>query len=300
MNASPARRRKERIYREYMDFFDKGEKYRRWNPTDDLPWDWLEDKEQAQQIKNEEGLAADSNVAICLETFCAVELFIPDYTMAGLNMSRDFFGHAWFHLAWGYEESKHSLTFRNYLLKSGLRTESEYLDFEDKVLEAKWTKPFATYRQMACYGALQESAGFLIYQAQKNKHTKESNPLLNRIFEVISKDEAAHTSLYRKFLEFEFEEDREGTEEDLAYVISHFEMPTVKLVPNYDERIQHEGVGISSAEFMERGIMPTLRRFGMNRRSLTKALYRIRQKEMQSQAFKQKQEEALDLAASSN
>lgn len=300
MNASPARRRKERIYREYMDFFDKGEKYRRWNPNSDLPWEWLEDKVQAQQIKNKEGIADDGNVAICLETFCAVELFIPDYTMAGLNMSRDFFGHAWFHLAWGYEESKHSLSFRNYLLRSGLRTEDEYLDFEEKVLKTKWTKPFDTYRQMACYGALQEAAGFLIYQAQKHKHTQESNPLLNRIFEVISKDEAAHISLYRKFLEFEFEEDREGTEEDLAHVIAHFEMPTVKLVPNYDERIKHEGVGISSAEFMERGIMPTLRRFGMNRRSLTKALYRKRQKELQSQAGKQKVEEALDLAASSN
>ncbi len=275
---SPAARRKERMYREYMDFFDRAEKQRRWHPLNDIDWDWLENAKNSQDARNKEGVANDENVATCLETFCAVELFIPDYTMAGLNMARDFFGQSWFHLAWGYEESKHSLCFRNYLTQSGLRTEQQYQDFEDKVLEKVWTKPFETYRQMACYGALQEAATFLIYLSQRKHYEQTDNPLLTQIFNYIARDEAAHTSLYRKFLEFEFEEDREGTEEDLAYVISHFEMPGVNLVPDFEVRLQSQGVGISSQYFMEQGIMPTLKRFGMNRRSMTKALHRRRQK----------------------
>ncbi|MCY4044107.1 MAG: acyl-ACP desaturase [Cellvibrionales bacterium] len=292
---SPTLRRKEKMYKAYTEFFDLAEKNRRWHPEDDIAWDWLDNPENSAAIKNGEGVASDEQAAICLETFCAVELFIPDYTMTGLNMARDFFGQAWFHLAWGYEESKHALSFRKYLTESGLRTEQEYIDFEAKVLEKVWTKPFDTYRQMACYGALQEIATYLIYQAQKKRYSDDSNPVLHQIFNLISRDEAAHTSLYRKFLDFEFEEDREGTEEDLAFVISHFEMPGVSLVPGYEDRIGVSGVGISPAEFIELGIMPTLKRYGMNRRTMAKALNRYKTKRMSTAEFKQHQEAMADL-----
>jgi acyl-[acyl-carrier-protein] desaturase len=279
-----------------MECFDLAERNRRWHPKDDIAWDWLESTDNAQNIRNGEGVAADQRQATCIETFCAVELFIPDYTMTGLNMARDFFGQSWFHLAWGYEESKHALCFRNYLTKSGLRTENQYAEFEVDVLKRRWSKPFDTYRQMACYGALQEIATFLIYQAQRKLNSPENNLVLNQIFTYISRDEAAHASLYRKFLDFEFEEDREGTEEDLAYVISHFEMPGVSLVPGYEERLAVSGVGISSAEFVEQGIMPTLKRYGMTRRSMTKAMHRVRSKQANTPEAKERVQEQLERA----
>ncbi len=32
-------RLEERLYREYMEFFEKAERERRWNVFDDIPWD---------------------------------------------------------------------------------------------------------------------------------------------------------------------------------------------------------------------------------------------------------------------
>lgn len=263
--------REEQMYRRYMTFFESAEKNRRWSPFEDLPWDKLEAQAAARR---ERGALtdADERLATCLETFCGVELFIPDYTKEGLNLSRDIFGQAWFQLCWGYEESKHALVFRQYLVRSGLRTEEEYRRYEDAVLSTTWTPPHLNYRQMACYGALQEIATYLIYQQQKQRYSDD--PVLSRMFGFISRDEAAHTTFYRSYLDFEFEEDRLGVEEDLAYVITQFEMPGVKLVPNFFERLQTDGVGITSSDFMLRGIMPTLKRFGMDRRTLVRALAR--------------------------
>ncbi len=293
-SASPKRRRRERMYREYMEFFDQGERTRRWHPLNDVPWDWLEQPAITQQIRNGEGPAAQENAAICLETFCGVELFIPDYTRNGLNLSREIFGQAWFHLAWGYEESKHALTFREYLLRSGLRTLDQYMDYEEKVLETVWELPFNTNREMACYGALQEIATYLIYAAQREKYKKEENPVLNQIFNLIGRDEAAHTSFYRKFLQFEFEEDPDGAAEDLAHVTAHFEMPGTKLIPDFYRRLDTEGVGVSSEHFMLHGIMPTLKFYGMTRREMLKALQRRREREARSAAAKLHYEQMVD------
>lgn len=268
--ASPKRRRREQMYRDYMEFFEHAEKHRRWNPMNDIPWDLLERSGGRERIVNDRS-AADENTAVCLETFCGVELFIPDYTKNGLNISRDIFGQAWFHLCWGYEESKHALAFREYLLRSGLRTLDQYMDYEEKVLETEWQMPFSSNREMACYGALQEIATYLIYASQREQHRRDGNETLARVFELVGRDEAAHASFYRKFMRFEFQEDPEGTAEDLAHVISHFEMPGASLVPEFEQRLNVDGVAISKQLFMERGIMPTLKFIGMTRRDMLAA-----------------------------
>lgn len=267
--------REESIYRKYMEFFEKAERTRRWSPIDDLPWELAESQRKERRERGPLS-SADLNTATCIETFCGVELFIPDYTKGGLNLSRDTFGQSWFQLCWGYEESKHALVFKKYLVESGLRTADEYRAYESNVLSTTWTTPYQSYREMACYGALQEIATYLIYEAQKKRF--ESDPLLHKMFTLISRDEAAHTSFYRSYLELEFQEDREGVEQDLAFVISTFEMPGVHLVPDFMTRLEMEGVGISSKEFMTRGIMPTLRKFSMDRRTMLRALARRRDK----------------------
>jgi acyl-[acyl-carrier-protein] desaturase len=269
--ASPKQTRRERMYREYMEFFENGERTRRWNLFNDIPWDWLESPRISPDIREGRGVAAEEDVAICLETFCSVELFIPDYTRSGLCMSRDIFGQSWFHLAWGYEESKHAMAFRQYLTRSGLRSVDQYMAFEERILTHVWQQPFQTYRQMVCYGALQEAATFLIYLRQREKHSKATNPVLNQIFNLIARDEAAHTSFYRRFLKFELEEDREGTLIDLSHVIHHFEMPGKQVVPDYAERMGTQGVGVTSQDFLINGIIPTLKHLGVSRSQLVKA-----------------------------
>jgi len=282
MSISIAQR--ERAYRAYNEFFDLAERKRRWHPFNDVPWEKM-DKE-----KNSE------EVAICLETFCGVELYVPDYTANGFNLTRNIFGHAWFQANWGYEESKHGLVFREYLIQSGLRTLEQYYAFEDKIFGQVWKLPFHTRRQMTCYGALQEAATFLIYQTQKEKAKREGAELLEKIFFFISRDEAAHHGFYRKVLQLEMEDDRAGTIDDLAHVVANFQMPGVGLIPEYDERLKVAGVGISSDHFLQQGIFPLLKVLGTDRRELIASLQKSRMAAAAARAEAEPSQDAPDLA----
>jgi acyl-[acyl-carrier-protein] desaturase len=121
---------------------------------------------------------------------------------------------------------------------------------------------------MVCYGALQEQATMLIYKAQERRAERTGNQVLRRVFQLVSRDEAAHMGWYRRLFMFHLAEDRDGSLRDLAHVIAHFKMPGLPLIPNYEERLGTEGVGITPAEFLEFGLYPTLRFFGTTRREL--------------------------------
>jgi acyl-[acyl-carrier-protein] desaturase len=268
MSVSPTFR--DKVYRAYMEFFDSAEKKRRWNPMHDIPWEKL-----PQQTQTEDD-------AIRAETFCGVELYVPDYTANGFNLTRTIFGQAWFQANWGYEESKHALTFRTFLVQSGLRTPEQYDAFEDQITAKIWNLPFRTRREMACYGALQEAATYLIYRQQHELARQRGNEVLERIYFYIGRDEAAHMGFYRQVLELEMLEDREGTISDLAHVVFNFQMPGVGLIPEYDERMMTPGVGITRQEFLERGIFPTLKKLGTDRTELLKALRKRREQALKA------------------
>ena len=250
---------REKMYRAYLEFFEVAETKRRWNIFSDVPWEALD-----SSLGNE-------RKAACIETFCAEELYLPDYTMGGVELSRGMFGAAWFQACWSYEESKHGLVFREYLTRSGLRSESEFAAFEEKVFSKVWRLPFQTRRQMACYGALQEAATFLAYKAQKDKAMSEGDKVLEAIFFFLSRDEAAHAGFYRTVVELELDQDRRGTLADLAYVIANFKMPGDGLIPDYQERLRTTGAGISARTFLERGLLPMLRTLGTSRAELKAA-----------------------------
>jgi acyl-[acyl-carrier-protein] desaturase len=265
---------REKMYRAYCEFFDLAEKKRRWNPFSDVPWE-----------KMNPSLNTEDD-AVCLETFCGVELYVPDYTSNAFNLTRTLFGAAWFEASWGYEESKHALTYREYLIRSGLRTEEQYADFEQKIFGKVWKLPFQTRRQMNCYGALQESATYLIYATQREKAKQNGNEVLEKIYFLISRDEAAHRGFYQKVLQFELEEDREGALADLAHVVFNFQMPGVGLIPEYEERLKVNGVGISPQYFLQHGVFPLLRSLGTSRSELIRA-HRRRQAEQAAQQAKE-------------
>ena len=256
---------KEKMYRAYMEFFDVAERKRRWHPLNDIPWEKLSPSKNTEEK------------AICAETFCGVELYVPDYTANGFNLTRPIFGHAWFQANWGYEESKHGLTFREYLIRSGLRTEKQYAEFEEQIFAKVWNLPFHTRRQMTCYGALQESATFLIYRAQLEKARQEGDEVLEKIYFYVSRDEAAHMGFYIQVLQLEMEEEREETLADLAHVIYHFQMPGVGLIPEYEQRLGVDGVGISSQQFLQRGIFPLLKAAGTSRQELVRLMHKNQQ-----------------------
>ena len=106
------------VYREYMTFFERAEKNRRWNLFTDVPWDEIDRSKLCPRA------------AMNAETFVGVESYLPDYVSQGINCVRSMFGQAWFSANWGYEESKHALSLREYLVRSGQRTETQMLEYE--------------------------------------------------------------------------------------------------------------------------------------------------------------------------
>jgi len=257
MGAAPIAR--EKLYRAYLDFAESADRKRNWSVFDDIPWDKLD----PSKISAKTGL--------CVETFCAEEMYLPDYAGAGLGMTRSIFGLAWFEARWTFEESKHALALREYLKRSGLRDAAELDRFEESTLSQQWKLPFAKRREMACYGALQETATHLAYRAQKQLAERENNPVLEAIYFLLGRDEAAHAGFYCNLVEFELQEDRAGTLTDLANVISKFQMPGVGLIPNYQQRLIDGGGGISPRTFMESGLLPILRRLATTWAELKRA-----------------------------
>ena len=79
----------EKFYREYMTFFEQAERTRRWNPFTDVDWDALN------------AAPRDDSLALCAETFCGVEMYLPDYIDGHLDLFRDNWARAWFAAAGG-------------------------------------------------------------------------------------------------------------------------------------------------------------------------------------------------------
>jgi len=251
---------RKKFYEAYREFFEVAERKRRWSLFDDVPWDKLD------HAKNSERKARR------LETFCAEELYVPDYGANGLRLTRPVFGAAWFQMCWTAEEARHGLAFREYLIRSGLRSEAQILQLEDELFARRWELPFATSRQMTCYGALQEAATYLAYKVQKDLAAEEGDEVLEVIFSYISRDEAAHAGFYRSVVQLELEEDRAGTLADLARVIAGFKMPGDGLIPDYRERLRDSGAGISPRMFVEHALLPTLRMLKTSRAELKSAV----------------------------
>lgn len=250
---------RDEVHAAYLEFFELAERRRRWSVFSDIPWDELDEQKNDEQL------------AICAETFCGVEMYLPDYVRDGLNVLRDDFGQCWFHVNWGYEESKHALALRMYLERSGQRTADQLFDFERAVMRNAWRAPFRTPRQMTCYGAIQEAATWLIYQKQLACARAAGEPVLARVYQLIMRDEAAHAAFYQKVVKLSLVEDREGTLSDLAWVFGNFKMPGAGLVPDYDARIGvMRDAGIDRSVFLTRVWFPMLKKVGTDRRELLK------------------------------
>src|SRR5213595_3575483 len=76
------------LYRLYREFFDLAERKRRWSLADDIPWD---------QVNR----TIDPAIADVVESFCAVELYLPDYLAPAVSRSRHSPAQAWFYATWG-------------------------------------------------------------------------------------------------------------------------------------------------------------------------------------------------------
>jgi acyl-[acyl-carrier-protein] desaturase len=250
----------QQLYREYMDFFERAERKRRWSVFDDIPWaEW--DPQWASPER-----------ALCAETFCGVEMYLPDYVANGLNVVHDSFGQAWFQANWGYEESKHALALREYLVRTQQRSGEDMESYARDILSRRWELPFEGARRMTAYGALQERTTWMIYRKQMAAAEVAGDVVLAAIYRYISRDEAAHATFYHRVLTLCLQEDRVGTLRDICAVVGAFKMPAADLVPDYAARVAvMRSYGIDRSVFLTEAFFPTLNRLGITRRELVAA-----------------------------
>ncbi len=246
-----------RFYELYLEFFNRAEAERRWNVQKDIPWDQCNSK-------------VSDNIALIVESFCAVELFLPDYTSKILHLIRKSRGRAWFQANWGYEESKHSLVLEEWLVRSGKRTPKEISAFADTVLEREWDLPFQTPRQMMIYTTFQELSTGLNYKNLRRKAIEQGDTALSTALSFVARDESAHYHFFQDGVKLYMNEDRDGTLEDIRTVLEGFRMPAQDLIPNWEVRGQSiVGEKIFSDRIFYKDIMrPVLAVLGTSRQEI--------------------------------
>ncbi len=210
------------IWKLYREFFDMAERRRRWTIADDIPWDKCNPNTPPE-------------IADVIETFTAVELFLPDYVGKALPMARTVRGRAWFLANWGYEESKHSLVMQDWLLRSGHRSEHQIEEACNWAVFNEWNLPQDDVRGMTCYTMCQELATWLHYRNLRNI-VGNTDPALFQILQYVSVDERAHFDFYVKVMKLHLADDRAGTLEQLKEVLNGFAMPATHLMADSANR----------------------------------------------------------------
>jgi acyl-[acyl-carrier-protein] desaturase len=241
----------------YREFFDLAEKKRRWSVADDIPWD---------QVNR----AMDPAVADVIESFCAVEMYLPDYVAKALPMIRANKGWAWFHVNWGYEESKHSLALGDWLLKSGARSDEQMADLEGMVFRQEWQLPQDSPHGMLIYAMVQELATWVHYRNLRERVEERGDPALSRLLGLIAVDERSHHAYYRRVVQLFLELDRGETLEQLRRVLLAFSMPAVYLLAESRRRVAAiRELGIFDEDVFGREVYhPILEALGVHHREL--------------------------------
>jgi len=192
---------------------------------EDIPWDQC-------------NKSLDRAIVDVVETFCAVELYLPDYLAKVIPQNREVRGRAWFFANWGYEESKHSMVLEDWLLRSGHRSDEQMADIHQGIFAHEWNVPHGCPRAMACYTMTQELATWLHYNKLQKLVRAEGDPALDRILTLVSVDERAHFDFFRRLVALYLEYDREGTLEAMRRVVNNFAMPAVHMLGDSRMRVE--------------------------------------------------------------
>ena len=204
-----------RMWQMFREFFDLAERRRRWKVADDIPWDQCNP-------------ALKPVIADVVETFCAVELYLPDYSAKILPKVRHSKSRTWFYANWGYEEAKHSLALGDWLLKSGHRSEEYMADLEGKVFAREWNLPQDDHLGMLVYAMVQEEATFVNYRNLRDRvKALGGDPALEKILQLMAVDEKAHHSFFRDCLKIYMELDRGAVIDQMRRVMNEFRMPAI-------------------------------------------------------------------------
>jgi len=260
-----------RFYELFQEYFYKAEKHRRWNVFDDIPW--------AEASKN-----PDPNVALLVESFFAVELFLPDYVRHIMRMVRKSRGRAWFQANWGYEECKHSMALEKWLLTSGARTDEQLQTWEHDVLEEEWTLHYGDEQLLSlCYTVLQEFATGLTYRRLKSLAEEKgiADPALSQTLSLLHRDEIGHFNFFKSGLELYMEHDRDLALEAMTHVLQTFHMPGADLIPGWDKRdaLIREWDVMTDRVFMKDVVKPVLKNLGIEHGEMREIRRRLKERQ---------------------
>jgi acyl-[acyl-carrier-protein] desaturase len=252
------------LYRQFRDYFDLAEKKRRWSLREDIPWDRC-------------NRSLTPALADVVETFCAVELYLPDYLSKLIPQVRANRGRAWMLANWGYEECKHSMALEDWLLRSGQRTHEQVADMHEAVFAHEWNLPYDNARAMLCYTTFQELATRVHYTRLAEAVRREGGcPALERALMLVAIDEAAHADFFRRLMEVYLQYDRPGTLEQIRRVVNTFKMPAVHMLADSAKRMGDvKRLRIFDEDiFVALVYEPILHKLGVSRKELRRKHYR--------------------------
>jgi acyl-[acyl-carrier-protein] desaturase len=250
------------LWRLYRDFFDQAEKKRRWSVRDDIPWE-------------ECNPHLDPAIADVVESFTAVELYLPDYTSKILPVVRPSRGRVWFYANWGYEESKHSLALGDWLLRSRQRTDEQMADLEGNVFQREWNLPHGSHLGMLVYAMVQEHATWLNYRNLRLRvGERGGDPALSKLLTLVSVDEKAHYFFFRQCVELYLKYDRAAMLEQMRQVMNNFTMPAIHDMADSRHRVgQIKSLEIFSEDIYYREVyLPILTALGVERSEMRNRL----------------------------
>jgi acyl-[acyl-carrier-protein] desaturase len=213
------------LHRLYRGFFDVAERKRRWSLREDIPWDRC-------------NRSPDPDIADAVESFCAVELYLPDYVANAMRVLRSSRAWTWFYANWGYEESKHSLALGDWLLRSGMRTEEQLTDLEARAFQREWQVPHDSAVGMLIYAMVQELATGVTYRNLLRRAQQRGDPALAKLLGYLSVDEQAHHNFFLKAVRLHLQYDRPATVRQLHRVLHHFAMPAIYELADGQRRVE--------------------------------------------------------------
>jgi acyl-[acyl-carrier-protein] desaturase len=243
------------LWQMYRRFFDQAERRRRWSIERDIPWQ-----------KCNRGL--DPVLADVVESFCVVELFLPDYLSHAMPWSRPSRAYTWFYANWGYEESKHSLALHDWLLKSGMRNEERMADLEGQVFQHPWQLPHDNVVAMLIYAMVQERATAINYRNLRRRAREHGgDPALERLLTLLTVDEQTHHSFFLGGVRLYLAHDRDATLEQLRRVLHGFAMPAIYGLADGRQRVARiNELNIFSNDIYVREVyLPILQELGVTR-----------------------------------
>ena len=164
----------------YPELFRDLEKAR-WNMADDIPWDGFD----ASKLSDEQALTIKMNAITEWSALPATEMFLRDN-----QHDSDFSA---FMSVWFYEEQKHSLVLIEYLR----RFRPDLVPSEEELHAVRFpfdpAPPLETLMLHFC-GEIRLTQW---YRRASEWHTE---PVIKKIYETISKDEARHAGAYLRYM----------------------------------------------------------------------------------------------------